>query len=425
MLFTYTGNQLNAQMLENIPIDALKRQSEGELRGVWVTTVRNNDFPSPSVFEHGFKVDEFKKEFAEILTICRKFNLNALFFQVRPEGDAFYPSGVNPWSKYLTGKQGVAPGIQNFDPLTYLIEATHAAGMEFHAWLNPYRLTPSTNKSEDLQTALATLSTTHYARRHPDWVYFYHGQLYLDPGVPAVTEFMVTTVEEILRNYDVDAIHLDDFFYPYPYLKEGKMVNFSDSSPDQKTYEKYRVDEAQTIEKWREANINSLVYHLHKTIQRYNYANKKHVEFGISPFGIWASEQEAPGGSKTSPGQLSSLQEYVNSKLWIEAGWIDYIVPQVYWAFNDQLSPFDVVAQWWNDVVAGTRVKLYIGLGLYLYEEDQLWQDPEEILRQLAYLRNLPNVSGFVFFTYHNLVESKATTATLKEALKLMENQMK
>ena len=423
MLFSYNGNQLNAQVL-NISDDALGDRAKAELRGVWVTTVRNNDFPSPAVFEHGFNVDQFKKEFADILATCRKFKLNALFFQIRPEGDAFYPSGVNPWSKYLTGEQGVAPGVRDFDPLTYIIDETHAAGMEFHAWLNPYRLTPTTAKAKDKKAALALLSPVHYARRHPEWTFFFNGQLFLDPGVPAVTDFMVKTVDEILNNYNVDAIHLDDFFYPYPYPENGKMITFAEVAPDKKTYKKYRVDAEQTIDKWREANINGLVYQLHKTIQRYNYANKKHVEFGISPFGIWASDKEAPGGSKTSPAQLSSLKEYVNSKLWIEAGWIDYIVPQVYWAFSDSLSPFDVVAKWWNDVVAKTGVKLYVGLGLYLYEEDQFWQDPEEIVHQLNFIRTLPNVNGFVIFTYHNLVEELSTNSVLKQALDEMQRKI-
>ena len=400
------------------------REQKAELRGVWITTVRNNDFPNPSVYESGFNVDEFKKEFADILTICRKFNLNALFFQIRPEGDAFYPSGINPWSQYLTGKQGVASGMGNFDPLTYLITATHAAGMEFHAWLNPYKLTPTTPRSEDKEAALATLSPSHYARRHPEWTFFFNGQLFLNPGVPDVVDFMVNTVDEILKNYNVDAIHLDDFFYPYPYFEGDEIVYFADSAPDQTTYQRYRVDANQTIDQWREANVNALVYRLHKTIQRYNHANKKNVEFGISPFGIWASDQEVEAGSKTSPWQLSSLLEYANSKLWIEAGWIDYIIPQVYWSFDDQLSPFDIVAKWWNDIVAGTKTKLYIGLGLYLYEEDQLWTDPEEIIHQLEYIRNLPNVSGFVFFTYHNLVDELATTQPLREALKLLQSRI-
>lgn len=417
MLFSYQGKQISAQTI-NAPDDSQNQRAKAELRGVWVTTVRNNDFPSPTVYEHGFNVNEFKKEFNEVIATCKKFNLNALFFQIRPEGDAFYPSGVNPWSEYLTGEQGIGPGVEGFDPLTYVITTTHAAGMEFHAWLNPYRLTPWKNKSTSKEEGLAKLSPSHYARRHPDWVFFYNGQLYLNPGVPEVTDFMVKTVDEILNNYTVDAIHLDDFFYPYPYPEGDKMITFSDLSPDANTYQKYRVDANQTIDKWREANINSLVYHLHKTIQRYNYTHQKQVAFGISPFGVWASDQEAPGGSKTSPGQLSSLEEYVNTKLWIEAGWLDYVVPQVYWMFEDALSPFDVVAKWWNDVVAGTKTKLYIGLGLYLYQEDQFWQDPKEIIRQIDYLRTLPNVSGFVLFTYHNLLAERATTEVMKQAMK-------
>ena len=418
MKINHQGNYFNAHYF------FCSRQIANELRGVWVTTVRNNDFPSRNVFKNGFDVDQFKKEFADILTTCRQFNLNALFFQIRPEGDAFYPSGVNPWSQYLTGQQGVWTGVVHFDPLDWLICATHQASMEFHAWLNPYRLTPSTLKGKDKAALLESLSATHYARRHPDWIYFFNEQLFIDPGVPAVTDFMVATVDEILKNYQVDAIHLDDFFYPYPYPENDKMINFSDLAPDQGTYEKYRVDTDQTIDQWREANINELVYQLHKTIQRFNHANKKHVEFGISPFGIWASDKEEIGGSKTSPKQLSSLKEYVNSKLWIEAGWLDYIVPQIYWTFDDQLSPFDVTSQWWNDVVAKTKTKLYIGLGLYLYEEDRLWTNPEEIVRQLALIRNLPHVSGFVFFTYHNLVENKTNQPQLLKALALLKEEV-
>lgn len=415
MVNIYNGNHIQAQSL--LFCDNSRAKVSGELRGVWVTTVRNNDFPSKKVHETSFNEGIFKQEFKEVLVLCQKFKLNALFFQIRPEGDAFYPSGVNPWSEYLTGVQGVAAGIGTFDPLAYVIKETHAANMEFHAWLNPYRLSPWRNRTESKQEGLLTLSPHHYARRHPDWVYHYNGQLYLDPGVPEVTEFMVATVVEVLEQYDVDAIHLDDFFYPYPYPDGDKMVVFADLSPDDETYLKYRVDANQSITAWREANINGLVYHLHKAINRYNYTHDKQVAFGISPFGIWASDKQAPGGSKTSPAQLSSLEEFVNTKLWIEAGWLDYVVPQVYWAFNDPLSPFDVVAQWWNDVVRGTKTKLYLGLGLYLYQEDQLWEDPEEIVRQIAFGRNLENVSGFVFFTFHNFDESRITREPLRRAL--------
>lgn len=418
MLFSYNGSELSAVFEDGSVRGALR------LRGVWVTTVRNNDFPSPSVFEGGFDESKFKQEFQDILSRARKFNLNALFFQVRPEGDAFYPSKLNPWSKYLTGKQGVAPVGGKFDPLAYLIDATHRAGMEFHAWLNPYRLTPSNRKSANKDEALKLLAPGHYVYQYLDWAYFYNGMLYLDPGVPAVTDFIVATVAEIINHYAVDAIHFDDFFYPYPYWDSDKMILFADQAPDMNTYKKYRVDDSQTIDEWREANINEMIYGVHKEIQRHNRKNKLQVEFGISPFGIWASDQEIPGGSKTSPNQLSSMKEWVNTKLWIEAGWIDYVVPQVYWSFAEELSPFDVVAKWWNDVVSGTGVKLYLGLGLYLYEEDAKWPNSDEIVKQLEFARGQANVSGVVFFTYHNFVDLLATSAAMKSALPLLEKEL-
>jgi len=405
--------------------DSPFRAKKKELRGVWVTTVRNNDFPSRG----GLDLAQFQAEFMAVLATCKKFNLNALFFQIRPEGDAFYPSGVNPWSEYLTGEQGVAPNWGDFDVLTWIIAETHKAGMEFHAWLNPYRLTPSNKKLSSKEALLARLSPHHYVHRHPDWIYFFNGQLFLNPGVPAVTQYLVATVDEILRHYNVDAIHLDDFFYPYVYKdpKTGKMISFADVSPDKETFLKYRKDATQDIHAWREANINNMVYSLHATIERYNRIHHDNVEFGISPFGIWASMDEAPGGSATSSGQLSSLSEYVNSKLWIDNGWIDYIVPQVYWSFNNKLSPFAVVCDWWNGVVAGTKTKLYIGLGLYLHEEDASnpdWQNPTEIVDQIKYIRQLNNVSGFVLFTYHNLLPERATNSTMKQAIELLKQYL-
>lgn len=408
-MYRYVGNFFKARFT---------KYGDSELRGVWVTTVRNNDFPSKG----GLDLVSFQQEFQSILSTCKAFNLNALFFQVRPEGDAFYPSGVNPWSEYLTGEQGVRPNWDGFDPLDWIIAETHRAKMEFHAWLNPYRLTPSNKKGSTKEELLGRLSPDHYARRHLDWVYFFNGELFLDPGVPGVTQLMVSTVDEILQNYNVDAIHLDDFFYPYSYedKSSGKLIKFAEVSPDYDSYLRYRHDLEQNIHTWREANINHMVYSLHETVKHFNRIHHSQVEFGISPFGIWASVDEAPGGSATSSAQLSSLSEYVNSKLWIEAGWIDYILPQVYWSFNDELSPFAAVCDWWNGVVAGSKTKLYIGLGLYLYEEDAgnpSWQNPQEIIDQIDYIRQLSNVSGYVFFTYHNLVASKISSPALKQAL--------
>lgn len=412
----------------NISVKAKKH----ELRGVWITTVRNVDFPSENVHASNiFDLALFKEEFLTIITRCKQLKLNAIFFQVRPQGDAFYASGVNPWSAYLTGVQGVKPDWGDFDPLAWMIEMTHIEGIEFHAWFNPYHLTPSNKKGSSKEELLERLSPDHYARRHPDWVYFFNGQLFLNPGVPAVTDFMAATVNEVLEKYDVDAIHLDDFFYPYPYQKEEGMgiitISFGDISPDYDTYLQHRQPQ-QTIDQWREANINHLVYRLGEVVHQYNQKAHKSVAYGISPFGVWASAAQTDGaGSNTSSVQLSSLSEYVNSKLWVESGWLDYIVPQVYWSFNDQLSPFANVVDWWNQVVAQSDTALYIGLGLYLYDEEAEnpdWQNPAEIVDQIRYTRTKDHVDGYAFFTYHNLVPERAATASLKQAVKLIAEEV-
>ena len=401
------------------------RAPKEELRGVWVTTVRNTDFPSPEVFANGeFNLDLFKREFLEIISRSKALKINTIFFQVRPEGDAFYRSVVNPWSSYLTGEQGVEPNWGDFDPLAWMINAAHLEGIEFHAWFNPYRITPSDNPGQSKEELLERLNVSHYVRRHPDWVYFFHGQLYLDPGIPEVNDYMMATVREVLENYEVDAIHLDDFFYPYSYQKvvDGQVitVSFADESPDYETYQRNHQAN-QTIDEWREYNINHLVYSLSNEVRDFNAKENKNVAFGISPFGVWASAEETGGvGSQTSEFQLSSLSEYVNSKLWVESEWIDYIIPQNYWAFDDALSAFHHVADWWNQIVSGTKTQLYMGLGLYLYEEDAsnpAWQNSEEINDQIRYLRKLENVKGYVFFTYHNLLPEKAETEVLKQAL--------
>ena len=405
-----------------------------EFRGVWVTTVRNNDFPSEAVYANGFDLDLFKSEFIAIIRRCEALKLNAIVFQVRPEGDAFYESGVNPWSTYLTGEQGVKPDWGDFDPLTWMIDVTHQAGIEFHAWFNPYRLTPVGGANSTKQSLLNSLSETHYARRHPDWVYYFNRQIYLDPGVPEVQEFIIETVMEVAQKYDIDAVHFDDYFYPYSYETEVNgqptVISFADESPDYSTYETYKQPN-QDIDTWREQNINQLVYRLSRTIHQYDVESGKSIAFGISPFGVWASAEETEGeGSNTSSAQLSSLSEYVNSKLWVDEEWLDYIAPQNYWSLSDKLSPFGEVASWWNEVVANSRTQLYMGLGIYLYNEDYqnpAWQNPEEIVNQIRYLRTLDHNDGYIFFTYHNLIvqdNNEPGQQVLNQAIKQLENEV-
>lgn len=402
-----------------------------ELRGVWVTTVRNMDFPDPIVFAEGnLNAEAFKREYLDVLKRSKELKLNAIFFQVRPQGDAFYDSKLNPWSQYLTGRQGRAP-LDGFDPLAWMVEAAHMDGMEFHAWLNPYRLTPSTVHCESIESCMALLSANHPLRQHPEWAYFFNGGLYLNPGVPEVTQFLVATVREILEKYDVDAIHLDDYFYPYSYETEVdgqiKSVNFADVAPDLATFEAHKQD-GQSIDQWREANINALIKRIHGAIAEYNQRNKRSVAFGVSPFGVWASAEETEGiGSLTSPYQLSSLSEFVNSKLWIDEGWLDYIVPQNYWGQNHPLSPFKNVATWWDQIVDGKKTHLYMGLGPYLYEEDAEnpdWQRPEEIVDQIHFLRTLPRHDGYVFFSYANLDEDRTENGVLLKALQKLKTEV-
>lgn len=405
-----------------------------EFRGVWITTVRNNDFPSEAVYENGFNVERFKQEFLQILQRCKVLKLNAIFLQVRPEGDAFYESAINPWSVYLTGEQGVKPDWGDFDPLAWMISATHRVGIEFHAWFNPFRLTPASSTESTKQNLLQTLSDTHYARRHPDWVYYFNHQIYLDPGVPEVREFIIQTVMEVVQKYEIDAVHFDDYFYPYSYETEVDgvvhVVSFADESPDYATYERYHRP-AQSILEWRESNINQLVYSLSNAISEYNQTNKKSIAFGISPFGVWASAEETGGiGSQTSPNQLSSLSEFVNSKLWVDEGWIDYIVPQNYWSFSDPLSSFAEVANWWNKIVSDSKTQLYMGIGLYLYNEDAqnpAWQNKDEVVNQIKYLSQLNHVDGYAFFTYHNLVITTLDLpgqAVLNQAILSLESEV-
>ena len=399
---------------DNSPIHSLhlrhfRTHLKQELRGVWITTAKNTDFPSPAVFESGkFDLAAYKREFLSILKRCKDLKLNAIFFQVRPQGDAFYPSGLNPWSQYLTGRQGVEPG-DGFDPLAWMIDAAHLDGIEFHAWLNPFRLTPATIRGQSKTSCLSLLSAGHYVRENPHWAYFFNGGLTLDAGCPEVASFLVATVQEIIDRYDVDGIHLDDYFYPYSYEMEEngefKNISFLEAAPDLQTFEAYK-QVGQPIEKWRENNVNRLIEGLYQTISIQNKKQGTSIAFGVSPFGVWASASEVRGGSFTSPDQLSSLEEFVNSKLWVDQGWVDYIVPQNYWGQNDLLSPFKNVASWWDQAVAGKKTQLYMGLGPYLYESDAQnpdWQREEELLEQVHFLRTLPCHNGYACFTFHHL----------------------
>ena len=283
---------------------AVTKIPKTEFRGVWIATVANIDWPK----NPNDSPEKKKQDFIAILDFYQNLNFNAAIVQVRTAGDAFYKTNLAPWSKYLSGKEGEAPKGFN-DPLPWMIKETHKRGMEFHAWLNPYRAT------FDLDTL--ALSKTHDFYQHPDWMIKYGKKYYYNPGLPEVQENFAKIVEELVTKYTLDAIHFDDYFYPYKIKDEV----FNDSV----TFQTYSLHN-QSLEDWRRSNVDSLVKNVYHTIKK----NKPWVKFGISPFGVWKNKSTDPSGSDTRAGQTTFEDLYADPILWVKKGWLDYLAPQAY-----------------------------------------------------------------------------------------------
>ena len=341
-----------------------------EFRGVWIATVENIDWPS----KRGLSNEDQKSEFIDLLDKHQRNGMNAIVMQIRPSGDALYPSTLEPWSEYLMGKQGLAPS-PFYDPLAFMIEETHKRGMEFHAWINPYRAVFNVNKS--------SVALTHITKIHPEWFVTYGDKKYFNPGMPEVWQFTNRVVKDIVSRYEIDAIHMDDYFYPYKI--PGKEF------PDQAAYAKNA--RGLNKEDWRRSNCDSIVKQLSVTIHN----AKPAVQFGISPFGVWRNKSKDPRGSVTKAGPTNYDELYADILLWLEKGWIDYIVPQLYWEHGHPLADFDELVQWWNDNSYGKQ--LYIGHGIYRAGTNAAWKNPNEIPYQINKLRSLPNTGGSVYFS--------------------------
>lgn len=353
------------------------------LRGVWVSTVYNLDYPSQA----GLTARALAEEAEAIIENAKKWGLNAVFLQVRPSGDALYSSETQPWSALLSGKQGQAPA-EGFDPLAYFVERCHQNGLELHAWLNPYRITRTAAATRE--EALAQLCDSHPARLLADCLVFHSdGCLYLDPGRPEVRQHLLDITGEILQNYDVDGIHLDDYFYPGP--------DFA----DEKTVAAFGGDFTWAADFRRDA-VNQLVSALHEQAARYGRV------FGVSPAGIWATADRQPMGAATT-GSQSYYDHYADSRKWVREGMVDYIAPQIYWEMGAAAGDFSVLLDWWSDTVEGTDVDLYIGLAAYKSKEAQagsVWYGPDELLRQLNAIEQCENAKGVIFFRYGSLLDS-------------------
>jgi uncharacterized lipoprotein YddW (UPF0748 family) len=347
-------------------------------RGVWVATVNNLDYPK----KPGTWPIAYREEWKNLLAQYKALGINAVIFQIRPAADAFYPSAHAPWSAYLTGKQGLPPE-QEYDLLQFLIEETHHNGMEFHAWLNPYRAT--------MNLDTASLSAQHVFNRHRDWVVRYGTRFYLNPGIPQVREHIREVVAEVVQKYPVDAIHFDDYFYPYPLTNQ--------EFPDSTTFKVYAKGE-QDINAWRRRNVDELVEMVSLTIKE----NKPNMYFGISPFGVWRNERDDPAGSATRAGVPSYDAVHADVLNWLRRGWIDYVVPQLYWHIGFEPADHAVLQRWWSQNSFGKQ--LYIGHAAYKVGNDsqEAWYDPAEMSRQIRLARRNSRIGGSVYFRSTNLL---------------------
>jgi len=366
---------------------------KNEFRAVWIATVVNIDWPKSSIDN----VAKQKADFIEILDTYKKLNYNAVIVQIRSVGDAFYPSQYAPWSRFLTGKEGNAPKPY-FDPLAWMIAESHARGFEFHAWLNPYRATM------DLNTAI--LSPQHDYFKHPEWMIKYGEKYYYNPALPEVSDHLINIVDEVVKNYDIDAVHFDDYFYPYRI--KGEVFN------DIASYQKY--GNGLSIEDWRRSNVNNLVKNLSISIKK----TKPWVQFGISPFGVWRNKSVDPKGSDTQAGQTNYDDLFADPITWMDNKWIDYLVPQLYWSVDHPKASYAKLLRWWSENSKNTAI--YIGNGSYKInaDSDKKWSNPSEIPNQIDITRTYKNVQGNAFFSAKSFLNKNQSVTKL-----LLENQYK
>ena len=343
-----------------------------EFRAAWVATVSNIDWPS----SRSLSVAAQKQEFVAILDLQKQAGLNAVFVQIRGYCDALYPSFFEPWSDVLTGQQGRTP---QYDPLDFMISECRKRGMEFHAWFNPYRAVANINT--------AVLDSNHVARKHPEWLLAYGNLRILDPAIPEVRNYVASVVLDVVKRYDIDGVHFDDYFYPYP--QTGLVLN------DDSTYIRYNRGFVNR-DNWRRDNVDLFVKMISDTIK----AVKPWVKFGISPFGIWQNKSTAqPLGSAT--GGLQSYNDlYGDTRKWLQEGWLDYAAPQLYWYIGLSVANYNVLVPWWNDIAFGRHI--YIGQGAYRINADANW-NAVQMPTQLRLNRQYANVFGSIYFSHSSL----------------------
>lgn len=354
-----------------------------EFRGVWVATVGNMDWPS----KRGLSTAEAQAELIALLDRAVALKLNAVIFQVRPAADALYASSIEPWSEYLTGTQGKKPD-PFWDPLSFVIAESHKRGLELHAWFNPYRARFTGSKSP--------LARNHIARTSPSLVKTYGGYLWMDPGEPLVRARTLRVVMDVVKRYDVDGVHIDDYFYPYPVTRRGKRVDF----PDTRSWQKYRAAGGKLArDDWRRDNVNQLVKALHDSVHK----AKPWVRFGVSPFGIWR-----PGYPESVRGFDAYQQLYADARKWLREGWLDYFTPQLYWPTTRPQQSYPVLLDWWASENVHGR---HLWPGNFTSQAGGRGSGSfpvSELMEQIRITRVNPGATGNVHFSMKSFLSNQA-----------------
>jgi len=372
-----------------------------EFRAAWVSTVANIDWPS----KPGLNSAQQQAEAIAILDRARAMNLNAIVLQVRPTADGIYPSKLEPWTEYLSGVQGKAPQPW-YDPLKFWIDAAHARGLELHAWFNPYRARMDATRT---QTA-----PNHISNTNPAIVKRYGKFLWMDPGEPAAVKQTMDVILDVVRRYDIDGVHIDDYFYPYPIeatptvagnaaALEGRAVKGELDFPDDPAWRRYLTEGGQLDRAdWRRDNVNRLIEAMYKGI----HAEKSWVRFGVSPFGIGRPDRRPPGIHGFS--QYDKL--YADAELWLEKGWLDYFVPQLYWAIKPPGQAYDVLLDYW---IAQNPQGRHIWPGLFTSRIGAATRafEPDEIVQQVSVTRSRPRATGHVHFSMVALMQNRKGVA--------------
>ena len=375
---------------------------KSDIRGVWVSNVANIDMP------RGLSKEDLQDYLKNLIANVASYNMNTIVYQVRPTSDAFYESKLNPWSRFITGTEGVNPG---FDVLQFVIDEAKKYNIKIHAWMNPYRVsTASLNLEEKpleeaLNEYLDSLDDLNFAKRYPEHtIVDGANKVILSPSHPEVIDFVTKTIMEVVENYDVEGVHIDDYFYPYakiPYERE------------EQDYLKYRNSEEESFEDWRRRNVDMMIENIHNELKKSFSKSGKKVLFGISPFAIYRthSSLKEGGWEKGSYHREDCLQCYTelysDIYKWMKENWIDYVVPQVYFPFEREDVTYHDLVKWWDNIAKETNTILYIGQGLYQMGSKDVWENPEEIANQLKFNCQFKQVTGTIFFTYRDLVKGQ------------------